>query len=90
VNDSNPQTDIRQLFASFGPPKRETCYGWVTDEEYERRAVVDRAKAQARRDCTLCDDDGYRNMYLCHHGAPAPKHSREAQKKRLRVIDGDA
>jgi hypothetical protein len=41
--------------------------GRVTDEEYERRATVDRAKAQARRDCTLCDSAGYRNMYLCDH-----------------------
>lgn len=72
------------------PHRRETCFGLVTDEEYEQRAAEQRAKAQSRYECALCDDDGYRNGYLCHHGATAPKHSRAAQKKRLRVIQGDA
>lgn len=87
MTDSNSS----DLFASlFDRPRRETCYGYVTAEEYERRASIDRAKAEARLACTLCGGTGYRNMYVCHHGEPsgAQAAKRRVQKKRMRLIPG--
>lgn len=82
---SPPLRGISSLFS--GPRYQETRYGYVTDEEFERRAAIDRAKDQARRDCQLCDPTGYRNGYLCHHiDNPTPR--RDAQKKSLQVIQG--
>lgn len=94
-----PNADYANLFDSpsinellpglFGRTRRETRYGYVTDEEYERRAEQDRAKAEAREQCPLCDSDGYRNMRVCNHidyGDTSPY--REARKRQLQIIEG--
>lgn len=99
ARDTGPADDLTRLFESpldellpglFGRScRRNTRYGYVTEEEYERRAEQDRAKAIAREECTLCDDDGYRNMLVCNHidyGDTSPY--REARKKQLQIIEG--
>lgn len=74
----------------FGRGCRETRYGYVTDEEYERRAAEYSAKLDARDACQLCDHDGYRpNMRVCNHidyGDGSPY--REARKRQLQIIEG--
>jgi len=61
-------------FASlFSTGRRETCYGWVTDEEYKKYAAVDKARWDAIRECPFCDNQGYRNMYVCNHVDNSPK-----------------
>lgn len=83
--------DVTELFPGlFGRSRRETRFGLVTDEEYERRAAEYGAKLDARDACHLCDHDGYRpNMRVCNHidyGDGSPY--QEALKRQLQVIQG--
>lgn len=84
---SDSMAGLADLFG--GEVRRDTRYGYVTDEEYRQRAEEYRAKLAARDECTLCDSDGYRNMRVCNHidyrgGSPL----REAHKRQLRVVQG--
>lgn len=95
-----PADDVASLFDSpsvvdlfpglFGRSRRETRYGYVTDEEYRRRAEQDHAKAIEREDCPLCDGDGYRpNMRVCNHIDYGGRSAhREARKRQLQIIEG--
>lgn len=82
------------LGSLFGRKCRETRYGYVSEEEYERRRAEGRAKEQGRRDCPLCDVSGYRpNGYLCDHidhngDSRLAAARRRAQKERLQVVQG--
>lgn len=91
--DSTSQADaFSALFSS--EPRRHTCYGYVTDAEYDRRAAVDRAKAAAIEECALCDHQGYRNMYRCNHveqsGNAAAAQERVRRERLTLVQGGDA
>lgn len=82
-----PSASIESLSSLFRTSRRETCFGYVTDEEYEKYVAADRARWQAIKDCPLCDSDGYRNMYVCNH-SDRSGHAREARKNTLRVLPG--
>lgn len=62
---SNNTFDISSL---FGPPMRETCYGHVTQEQYEARRADDVLREVVRTACIRCVDAGYRaNGLVCDH-----------------------
>lgn len=91
---TNPEPGIPDALRSlFGRSSgRDTRYGHVTDEEFQRHEAEGEARAAARRDCRLCDAAGYRGMVVCDHidrwngGLQAAQ--RQAQKERMEVIDG--
>ena len=52
----------------FGPPMRDSCYGHVTQEQYEARRADDVLREVVRTACIRCDDAGYRpNGLVCDH-----------------------
>lgn len=71
---------------------RDTRYGCQSEEQYLERVAEERAKQQARRDCTLCDANGYRNLRLCDHIDHKVSRWAEAlkrvQRERLQVVSG--
>jgi predicted GIY-YIG superfamily endonuclease len=86
---SSGSFDLGSLFNSR---YKDTRYGYMTDEEYEQRVELERAKQQKRWDCPLCDSSGYRNGYLCdidHSGESRFAAAwRRAQRQKLQVING--
>lgn len=75
-----------------GPRYQETCFGYMTDEQYQQRLEYERAKFQAKFSCDLCDGDGYRGLVVCDHvdrSQVGAKARRESQKRRFRVINGN-
>lgn len=67
---------------------RDTCYGYVSLETYQRHAEADSAKWAAIRECTLCDSVGYRNKSVCNHTAFTGSKWREARKRLLQSVEG--
>jgi hypothetical protein len=64
---------------------RETRYGYMDEEMYQRRLSIERAKQQARFDCPMCDNNGYRpNGYLCDH----VDHEQE-KRSRLSLVEAE-
>lgn len=52
----------------FGSPLRETCYGYLTQEQYEARRADEVLREAVRSACILCDAKGYRpNGLVCDH-----------------------
>lgn len=52
----------------FGPPLRETCYGPMTQQQYEARRADEVLKEAVRTACVRCDNQGYRpNGLVCDH-----------------------
>lgn len=79
-------TPFEFLFGSGS--HRDTCYGYVTLEQYQRHAEADRAKWAAIRECTLCDGSGYRNKSVCNHSDFSGSKWREARERLLQSVEG--
>lgn len=77
---------ISSLFDYGRSEWRHTRYGYLTEEMYQKRRAAERAKHQARADCTLCDSSGYRrNGYLCDHIDHSDDHPLAAAFSRLKL-----
>lgn len=88
-----PAAPTYSLESLFNRKYRDTRYGYMTDEDYEKRVEAERAKQQTRWDCPLCDSMGYRNGYVCNHiDSGGDSRLGQAQwrlrKERLRVVNG--
>lgn len=97
VNQPDDELDYSNLFPPAPPPT--TAFNDILDGLFGRPDTSGDARAEARRArwdaieaCALCDDSGYRNMYVCDHIDHRPEAAREAQrtvqKESLQVIDG--
>lgn len=85
---ATPPEPIPYEFLFGHGPYRDTCYGYVTLEQYRRKAAADSAKWAAIRECPLCDSVGYRNRYVCNHSDFSGSKWREARKRLLLGVEG--
>jgi predicted GIY-YIG superfamily endonuclease len=91
-NDGPPPPESLTAFAASSSLSRyrDTPYGWMTEDAY---IAAHRAKWAAIAACPLCDDTGYRNMYVCNHSLRTGRLEaamREVHRQRIQLVSGGA